>query len=446
MSHELRTPLNAILGFSSIVRKDPQLPETQWQNLDIINRSGEHLLTLINDVLEMAKIEAGGVSLMTAPFDLGGMVRDVTDMMKVRAKEKGLQLLIDQSSRFPRYIVGDEPRLRQVLINLIGNAIKYTVQGQVAVRLATKQNDKSELLIEIEDSGPGIAFDDQPRIFEPFVQLGDNGVTKGTGLGLTITHQYVQMMNGNIQLESEPGKGSLFRIDLPLTEATEAEIFKSKQTVTGSVTGIVPGQKPVRILIVEDQADNQALLSHLMQSVELQFKVAENGLKGVEIFQSWHPNLIFMDRLMPEMNGEEATQRIRQLPEGQQVRIVAVTASAFKEQRKQMLDAGMDDVVGKPYRAEEIYACLSKQLGLRFQYEALDESQDQVGILTAEMLSILPDALRNELQAALQSLEQDKIDQVINRVGEHDLVLQRTLARFVEGYNYPAILRLLEKE
>jgi CheY-like chemotaxis protein len=212
------------------------------------------------------------------------------------------------------------------------------------------------------------------------------------------------------------------------------------------VIGIAPGQKPARILIVEDQGDNQALLSHLMQSVGLQFKVAENGLKGVEIFQSWQPDLIFMDRLMPEMNGEEATQRIRQLPEGQQVKIVAVTASAFKEQRKQMLDAGMDDVVGKPYRSEEIYACLSKQLGLKFQYEALDEPQDQIGTLTAEMFNILPETLCNELQAALQSLERDRIDQVISRVGEHDLVLQRTLARFVEGYNYPAILRLLVKE
>ncbi|MES9993485.1 MAG: response regulator [Candidatus Thiodiazotropha sp.] len=446
MSHELRTPLNAILGFSSIVRKDPQLPEKQRQNLDIINRSGEHLLTLINDVLEMAKIEAGGVSLSNVAFDLGDMVLDVTDMMQMRAKEKGLQLSIDQSSKFPRYIVGDEHRLRQVLINLIGNAIKYTERGRVDVRLGTKQNDRYDLLIEVEDSGPGIAPQDQPLIFKPFVQLGKNGVSKGTGLGLTITRQYVQMMGGNIHLESTLGKGSLFRIDLPLTEATEKEIYKTKQVRTGNVVGLAPGQEQKRILIVEDQADNQALLSYLMESVGLQIMVAENGKKGVELFQSWQPHLILMDRLMPVMDGEEATLRIRQLPQGQAVKIVAVTASAFKEQRKQMLEAGMDDVVGKPYRADEIYACLSKQLDLKFQYEELEEFRDQAETLTAEMLSIVPEALRNELHNALVSLESDRIDQAIRQVGEHDQVLQRTLISLVERYNYPAILQALKRE
>jgi PAS domain S-box-containing protein len=446
MSHELRTPLNAILGFSSIVRTDPLLPEKQRQNLEIINRSGEHLLALINDVLEMAKIEAGGMLLTTNPFDLGDMIRDVTDMMQMRANEKGLQLIIDQSSKFPRYIVGDEPRLRQILINLVGNAIKYTEQGSVTIRLGTEENELSHLLIEVEDSGPGIAPQDQPRIFEPFVQLSNNGASKGTGLGLTITYKYVQMMGGNIYLESTLGKGSLFRINLPLIEATESDIFKTEQQVAGNVIGLAPGQKRKRILIVEDQIDNQALLSHLMESVGLRIKVAENGKKGVELFQSWKPHLILMDRLMPVMNGEDATKRIRQLPQGQAVKIVAVTASAFKEQRKQMLEAGMDDVVGKPYRPGEIYACLSKQLGISFQYEEKDESAEQSGALTAEMLSVLPIALRNELCDALESLERNRIDRAIQQVGEHDQGLQKRLDRLVESFNYPAILQVLEKE
>jgi PAS domain S-box-containing protein len=446
MSHELRTPLNAILGFSSIVRKDPLLPENQRQNLDIINRSGEHLLTLINDVLEMAKIEAGGVFLSSAPFDLGNMLRDLTDMMQVRANEKGLQLTIDQSSKFPRYIVGDEPRLRQVLINLIGNAIKYTERGNVDVRLWTQQNGLSHLLIEVEDSGPGIAPHDQPRIFEPFVQLGDHSVSKGTGLGLTITHQYIQMMGGNISLESALGKGSVFRIELPLTEATEADIFKTKQEVKGNVVGLAPGQEKKRILIVEDQADNQALLSHLLECVGLQTKIADNGQMGVELFQSFHPQLILMDRLMPVMDGEEATKLIRQLPEGKRVKIVAVTASAFKEQREQMLNVGMDDVVGKPYRPDEIYDCLSKQLDIKFQYEESGEPEDEVRALTTEMVSLLPKALCNELYEALESLERERIDQVVQRVGEHDRVVEKTLARLVEGFNYPAILQVLERD
>ncbi|MDO8312552.1 MAG: ATP-binding protein, partial [Sideroxyarcus sp.] len=208
MSHELRTPLNAILGFSNMMRKDPLLQAEQRQHLDIINRSGEHLLNLINDVLEMAKIEAGRVQVENAPFDLGSLVRDVTDMMQVRAREKGLQLRIDQSSEFPRYILGDPGRLRQVLINLLGNAVKFTRQGGITVRFGLKPLAKPQrLLIEVQDSGIGISADDQKRVFEPFVQFGETAAQQGTGLGLSISHQFVQLMGGTISFESTLGKG-----------------------------------------------------------------------------------------------------------------------------------------------------------------------------------------------------------------------------------------------
>ncbi|MEJ2692140.1 MAG: ATP-binding protein, partial [Candidatus Thiodiazotropha sp.] len=443
MSHELRTPLNAILGFSRIVRKDPLLPENERQNLDIINRSGAYLLSLINDVLEMAKIEAGSLLLNTAPFDLGGMVCDIADMMQMRAKEKGLQLLIDHSSRFPRFVVGDEARLRQVLINLIGNAIKYTEQGGVSVRLRTKQNERVQLLIEVEDTGPGIAPQDQPRVFEPFVQLGQHGVSQGTGLGLTITRQYVQMMGGNIDLESTPDKGSLFRVDLPLSEATEADVGQTKQTTPGEVVGVAPGQPQYRILIVEDQKDNQALLAHLLESVGVEIKIAENGKQGVELFRNWQPHLILMDRRMPVMGGEQATQRIRRLPGGREVKIVAVTASAFKEQRDEMLKAGMDDFVGKPYRPGEIYACLAKQLGMVFRYKGEAESEQQTRSLTPEMLSVLPATLRTELRAAVESLDSGRIGFVLQQVAAHDQGLQQTLKQLTENFDYPAIVQAL---
>jgi len=443
MSHELRTPLNAILGFSSMMRKDPLLPGSQRQNIDIINRSGEHLLTLINDVLEMAKIEAGRVQLENEPFDLGGMVRDVTDMMHMRAGEKGLQLLIDQSSQFPRYIIGDEARLRQVLINLMGNAVKFTLQGGVTLRLGTKKDKISHLQIEVEDSGPGIAPEDRQRIFEPFVQLGEQGVNKGTGLGLTITRQFVQLMGGSISLESTPGKGSLFRVDLPLNEVMEADIAKPEEAGKGEVTGLAPGQPEYRILIVEDQRDNQLLLTKLMESAGFLVKVAENGEQAVQLFQSWHPHFIWMDRRMPVMDGLEATRRIRGLPGGKQVKIVAVTASAFIEQRNEMLDAGMDDFVRKPYRASEIYECLSKHLGVRYIYEGIPESREQAVLLVPEMLAVLPEALRNELKDALESLEGERIALAVRQVGAYDKKLQEALDRLAGNFDYPAILRAL---
>jgi PAS domain S-box-containing protein len=446
MSHELRTPLNAILGFSSIMRNDPLLPESEQQNVDIINRSGEHLLALINDVLEMAKIESGRLQLENAPLDLGAMIRDITDMMALRAQSKGLQLLLDQASHFPRYIVGDEARLRQILINLLGNAVKFTQQGGVTLRLRAMKNKISHLQIEVEDTGIGMASGDQKRIFEPFVQLGEQGISKGTGLGLTITRQFVQMMGGSINLESTPGKGTLFRIELPLKEAKESDICKPEQIDKGEVVGLAPGQPEYRILIVEDQRDNQLLLSRLMRAVGFQVKLAVNGEQGVQLFQSWYPHFIWMDRRMPVMDGMEATRRIRELPGGKEVKIAAVTASAFAEERNEMLDAGMDDYVRKPYRTSEVYNCLSKHLGVKYIYQGADETQEQEVNLTPEMLTGLPKALCNELVNALESLEKERIEEAIRKVATHDKTLQKKLNQLVENFDYPAILRALQKE
>jgi PAS domain S-box-containing protein len=445
MSHELRTPLNAILGFSSLMQNDPMLPEGQKHNLNIINRSGEHLLRLLNDILDMAKIEAGQVQLENLPFDLGAMVRDVTDMMRVRAEEKELQLQIDQTSQFPRYIVGDEARLRQILINLMGNAIKFTQQGEVTLHLDTKNNEAAHLRIEVADTGPGITTEEQQRIFEPFVQLGKQSGSKGAGLGLTITHQFVQMMGGNISLESAPGKGSLFKIDLPLVEAKESEIVTMQPAEMSNVIGLAPEQPEYRVLIVEDQYENQLLLAKLMESVGFQIKIAENGMQGVEMFQSWHPHFIWMDRRMPGMDGIEATRHIRELPGGKKVKIVAVTASAFAEQRREMLAAGMDDYVRKPYRAAEIYACLSKQLGVKYLYEGAPEPQEQDMSLTPEMLDDLPMELRCELKVALESLDSERIQAVIQLIAAHDQKVQSVLSYLVASFNYPAILLALQK-
>jgi signal transduction histidine kinase len=445
MSHELRTPLNAILGFSSLMSKDPQLSDDEKQSIDIINRSGKHLLTLINDVLEMAKIESGRVQLENLPFDLGAMVRDVTDMMAKRARAQGLQLLIDQSSDFPRYIVGDEIRLNQILLNLLDNAIKYTKHGGVTLRLGTKKNKIPHLLIEVEDSGIGIMPEDQQHIFEPFAQLGEHGVAKGTGLGLTITRQFVEMMDGSIALESTPGKGSLFQIVLPLREAQESDISKPTQVDKGEVAGLVPDQPKYRILIVEDQRDNQLLLGRMMELVGFQFKLAENGEQGVRLFQDWHPHFVWMDRRMPVMDGMEATRRIRELPGGKKVKIVAVTASAFAEERSAMLKIGMDDYVRKPYRASEIYDCMAKHLGVKYLYEGEPESHTQSETLTPEMLDDLPEALRSDLIAALESLDRDLIDTAIRQVGTHDPALQMNLSRLAKNFDYPAILEALRK-
>jgi signal transduction histidine kinase/DNA-binding response OmpR family regulator len=443
MSHELRTPLSAILGFSSLMKNDPLIAESQKQNLDIINRSGEHLLRLINDILDMAKIEAGQVQLDNQPFDLGDTIRDVTDMMRIRAEEKALQLLTDQTSKFPRYIVGDEARLRQILINLMGNAIKYTEQGEVTLRLSTMNAKASHLVIEVADTGEGISADNQRLIFDPFIQLGEQSNSKGTGLGLTITRQFVEMMGGHISLDSSPGQGSIFKIDLPLLEATESDISNIEPTDKRTVRCLAPGQPDYRILIVEDQYENQLLLAKLMQSVGFQYKIAENGAKGVELFKSWQPHFIWMDRRMPVLDGTQATHGIRDLPGGDQVKIVAVTASAFAEQRDEMLAAGMDDYIRKPYKASEIYDCLSKHLGVQYLFEVTPASQQEDLALTPEMLYKLPENLLKDLKQALESLEPQRIEDAIEQIALLDLALKNRLSNLAANFNYPAILEAL---
>ena len=225
MSHELRTPLNAILRFSGMLHQDPLISDSQRRNIDIINFSGEYLLTLINDILEIAKIESGKLQLQIAPFDLGAMVRDIQEMMRIGAEQKGLQLQFDQTSEFPHYIKGDEARLRQILINLVGNAIKFTEEGGVTIRLSVQHTTRNHLLIEIQDTGAGISPEDQKHIFLPFVQLAKGSAKRGTGFGLSIARQFAQLMGGNIVLISEPHMGSLFQIDLPLVLADENEVL-----------------------------------------------------------------------------------------------------------------------------------------------------------------------------------------------------------------------------
>ncbi len=449
MSHELRTPLNAILGFSRMLSDDTRLANEQRASLDIINRSGEHLLRLINDVLEMAKIEAGRLQLASASFDLGDLVRDLMELMQMRCEEKGLQLQLDQSSAFPRFIRGDEVRLRQVLLNLLSNAVKFTELGSVTLRLRTSGQAGERLLIEVQDSGPGIRVEDRDLLFKPFVQLSEEASRNGTGLGLSITHQFVQLMGGHISVDSEPGKGALFRIDLPLEPIGENEIVRHEIERPGKVTGLAPGQPRYRILIAEDQRDNQLLLSRLMDDLGLEVRVAENGEQCVELFQQWQPHLIWMDRRMPRMDGVEATRRIRQSPGGEQVKIVAVTASVFADQRQDLFAAGMDDFVNKPYRFEELYNCLARQLGVRYSYADEASPPRNRVVLTPMLMGLVEPILRERLRSALESLNSQQISDAIRYIAdsavEAGAELGLALSHLADEFDYPAILNVLNE-
>jgi signal transduction histidine kinase/CheY-like chemotaxis protein len=448
MSHELRTPLNAVLGFSQLMQDDPQSTPSQREKLYIINRSGTHLLTLINDVLDMTKIEAGRTVLEASPFDLGELVRDVVDMMRVRAEVKGLQLLLEQSSRFPRFVDGDAPKLRQILINLLSNAIKFTEQGGVALRLASQPGldaEQIELLCEVEDSGPGVAAAELERIFKPFIQLGEQADQEGTGLGLTITRQYVELMGGGISAESEPGKGSLFRFSLPVKKALESDIV-TQITVPGRVAGLTPDQPEYRILIAEDQSDNLLLLETLLEKAGFTTRGALNGQQAVELFEQWRPQLIFMDWRMPVLDGIEATKQIRALPHGEETRIVALTASAFTDERNEIMASGHDEYISKPFRTEEIFGCLRRLLGVEFIYTEEAEQATTGGLpeVSPGQLRALSPALSGALQQAVLELDVERSKALIDEIAEVDPSLAAGLRHYIDALDFRTLQRLLE--
>ncbi|MDD2760323.1 MAG: PAS domain S-box protein, partial [Methylomonas sp.] len=371
MSHELRTPLNAILGFSELLARDRRIPEEQRQNIATVNRAGSHLLSLINDVLEISRIESGRSGLQNESFDFTVFLDTIEEMMRLPAERKGLSLHVEIEGALPRFVSGDANHLRQVLINLLGNAIKYTDHGQVILKVIPQ--DGHHIRFEVCDTGCGIAQEDLSRIFQPFYQT-EQGVARGegTGLGLAISREFVRLMGGRIDATSEPGLGSTFAFSIPLPRVDSAVV----SPVRGRVLGLAPNQPRVRVLVAEDHADNRKLMVTLLQSAGFDVRVAENGLQAVEIFQSWKPDLIWMDMRMPVMDGYAATKAIRDLPGGRGVKVAALTASALQEERQAILDAGCDDFLAKPVDQDRLFVIMGDLLHLEYRHAELEQGCD----------------------------------------------------------------------
>jgi len=446
MSHELRTPMNAVLGFSRLMKDDINVTPAQKENLEIINRSGNHLLNLINDVLDMAKIESGRMELANQPFDLGVLIRDIIDLMQERAESKTLILELDQSSSFPRYVNSDAAKIRQILVNLLSNAIKCTDKGSVVLRLNTLEvQDKNTITLnlEVEDTGRGIAKEQIPLIFSAFMQAGEQADQNGTGLGLAITNQYVELMGGDVSVRSELGEGALFRVQIPVQKVNEKTAIQIKPVSVQKVIGIAPGQSHKRILVVEDQLENRLLLKRLLESVGFSVYEAVNGQEGIEQFKTWNPDFIWMDRRMPVMDGIEAIKQIRALPGGDVVNIVAVTASVFDQERQTLIQAGASEIVNKPYRDEEIFDCMAKYLGIQYVYdEDAIESTMKSADISAEQISNIPEHLIAELNDAATSLDIEQSVVAIKKINQIDSGLAKQLQQLVDQFEFE---RLLEK-
>lgn len=457
MSHELRTPLNVILGFAQVMHRDPLLTPEQRENLQIIRRSSDHLLHLINDVLDLSKIEAGHIDLNETSIDLLDLLRSLERMFYQRADLKGLQLCLDLASDLPRYVMTDGNRLRQVLINLLGNAIKFTQQGEVVVRVTTldlpKEQRRSPNLscvqFEVIDTGVGIAPSELETIFDAFEQTQTSQVSlDGTGLGLTISRKFVQMMGGEITVRSRLGQGSTFAFALPMALPPSAY---SATPTPYRVIGVAPGQPTYRTLVVDDQPENCKLLVTLLAQIGLEVRAAHNGQEAVALWQHWQPHVIWMDIRMPIVNGYEATQHIRATANGQTPIIIALTAQASRGDRTLALASGCNDYLSKPFQPEVLFSKLSEHLGMRFLYEddptvAADNPVLKTAPLQASDLHVMPLGWVAALQQAARLCDDSEIEQLIQQIPPQQEWLAQRLRQLAHDYEFAYLVNLATVE
>ncbi len=446
MSHELRTPLNAILGFSQLMVRDSSMSSTQKEYVDIIGRSGEYLLQLINDVLEMSKIEAGRVTLNPESFDLYRLLSSVEQMLKVRATSKGLYLTFERRECVPQYMKADESRLRQILINLISNGIKFTRQGGVTVRINYRA-DHNRLMVEVEDTGIGIGEADLARVFDIFTQ-SDSGqeAQEGTGLGLPISRHFVRLMGGDIKAQSEVDKGSVFAFDIQVEPS--APISGDSGITRHEVIGIAPGQPVPRILVAEDKWESRTLLVKLLEPVGFDVLTASDGQEVLDLYLSHAPDLIFMDMRMPIMDGYEATRRIKATDQGKNTPVIAVTASAFEHERAQILACGCDDFVRKPVNTLEIFEKISLYLSVEFIYKG--QTGELLPLAPAEILnpgdlaSLASEDL-SRLNHAAMAANADEALAVIEKLRADHPALAGELSRLVNSFRFDIIMDITNR-
>jgi PAS domain S-box-containing protein len=449
MSHEIRTPMNAILGFSQLMLRGQDLTPRQCQYLQTINRSGEHLLALINDVLEMSKIEAGRTTLNPSTFDLPVLLNDLEMMFRVRTDEKKLSFSVEMVGEVPQFIVSDINKLRQIFINVLGNAVKFTESGAVGVRVHVDRPGPTDpcLRIEFEDTGPGISADDQGKLFRHFEQTktGQQAGT-GTGLGLAISREFVRLMGGDITVKSQVGVGSVFTIQLPLHEG-KAQAVQAHGNLR-HVQKLQPGQATCRVLIADDIEDNRQLLEQFLAPVGFEVRLATNGVEAVQGFDSWRPHLILMDFRMPVMDGHEAIRQIRSMAGGEDTKIIAVTASAMDDNRQQLMDIGADDFIGKPFREAELFQKIHVHLGLEYQYaeDPTDADQQEAAELKPNSLAGWPREVIDSMREAVITADLDQLLATIQEIETRDPRIAHGLRHLAESFQYEKLLDLIRME
>ncbi len=464
MAHELRTPLNVILGFSRLLERGASVTTDQLEKLGLIHRSGDHLLALINDILDFSKIESGLTVVILDTFDLFTFLDDVTMMFVQRATEKSLGFSFEKDEDIPQFIRTDKGKLRQILFNLLGNAIVYTKQGSVILQvsivddlsaecsLPEKQQNPEQpnllLRFAVEDTGIGIAPSDIGRIFEQFIQVGSITPDKGgSGLGLSISQSFAAIMGSVIQVTSEKGAGSTFWFDLPIKVACAADA--KAPAILSQPKGLAPNQPVFRILVVEDHEESRLMLVEILRAVGFKVQEAVNGKEGIDFFLRFQPDLILMDINMPVMDGLTAARKIRNTKAGAHIPIIALTAHAFEKEREEILAAGCDDCIVKPYDENVLFAALSNHLGVEFDYGEKQGSGELKQIpspekLSPEALARLPKSLQIELRAAAAELNQQRTMDCIAQIRIKNKTLADSLETLTKTFMFEKLMEYID--
>ncbi|VEP17990.1 putative Mitogen-activated protein kinase kinase [Hyella patelloides LEGE 07179] len=446
MSHELRTPLNAILGFTQIMKRDKSATQSQLEKLAIINRSGEHLLALINDVLDMSKIEAGQAELNLQSFDLHYLLNTTKTMLEFKFDSKGLKLLFERHPDIPKYIRTDEQKLRQVLINLLNNALKFTTEGSVILRVQKAPTDNQTLFFEIEDTGAGILPEELDTLFEAFTQTETGRTSKeGTGLGLPISRKFVQLMGGDISVSSELGKGTIVKFSIVAEPGIEEELMSSKPTK--KVMGLKPNQPIYRILVVDDISENRQIVVQLLEPMGFEIQEAANGDEAIRIWSEWQPHLILMDMRMPIIDGYEATKRIRSHLENRRTYIIALTASSFEEEKAIVLATGCDDFIRKPFKEEVLFDKIKQYLGASYVYATNAQSEAIQSDVALESISldVMPREWLSQLEKAAFVLDEKTLADLLSQIPDEHTSIAKALQKKIDDFAFDDVVNLVQQ-
>lgn len=452
MSHEIRTPMNAILGYAQHLLREKGLTDKQREYVEIIGRSGQHLLGLINEILDMSKVEAGRMTLNLEDTDFYAIVEDVRNMFAEKVHEKGLYLELFIDEKIPQYIYADDKKLRQVIINMVGNAVKFTREGGIKVRSYISDGldtSRSTISVEVEDTGCGIAADEIDRVFEVFGQAGPgSSMSGGTGLGMPISLGYAKLMDGGIAVESEPGRGSKFTFTFK-AELLSALIRKNRSCETRRVVGIAGGGPRPKILVVDDVPSNRSVLKTLLERTGFDVAEAGDGQEALSAISESMPDAVFMDRYMPSLDGIEAARIIKMSDACKNLPIFMLSASSLEENRREALQAGIDAFLRKPFVEEEVFECLKGALGVDYIYE--DAPPVFPEVTADENVRAEAAALSSETRAAIASAaEMCDVTGLRNIIdgglARSSPALAAVMDRLLGKYEYSKIQALIRKE